>query len=127
MKASLAFFGKRAFALLDSGAWLLIALGLLMFAARIPLTTMGFVNLPVAMTVLQTAGLMFTIAGIQVMISMLVWPSLKFGELCTQAIREKSVASALIILGLMVFNGLATVAFVLWLASAMGGQVAGGV
>lgn len=111
---------QRLTAFLDSGAWLLIAIGLVLFVSRIPLASVGFVNFPLAVTIMQTAGLMFTIAGVQILISMLVWPGISFTELTNAAIKDRDPAPALVLFGLFAYNGLSTVAFVLWLSSAMG-------
>jgi len=104
----------------DAGAWSLIIIGLILFVSRLPLAGVGFVNFPLAVTILQTAGLMFTIAGIQIFISRLVWPGLSFHEICRGAVYEKQSAPALVLLGLFVYNGLSLLAFVMWLSSAMG-------
>lgn len=116
-------FLTRAKAFGDSGAWLLIVVGLLLFCARLPFTPGGLINLPVAVTVFQTAGLMFAIAGLQIMISRLVWPGISVGTLI-RVISDRGEPStmpeALLLFGLFVYNGLTTVAFVLWLSTALG-------
>lgn len=121
-KADLIFLKNRAKAFGDTGAWLLILVGVLLFASRLTFTPTGFVNLPVVVTILQTAGLMFAIAGLQIMISRLVWPGISVTKLITQAGdgAGDSVAAALVLAGLFLYNGLTTVAFVLWLSSALG-------
>lgn len=107
----------RAFG--DFGAWFLVVIGLILFASRLPLASFGGVNFPLAVTIIQTAGLMFTIAGIQIFISRLVWPGLSFTGLCRE-VTTGNASAGLVLFGLFVYNGLSTVAFVLWLSSAMG-------
>lgn len=141
---------ERLKAFLDTGAWSLVLIGLILFVARIPLAPGGFINLPVAATVVQTAGLMFTIAGLQIFVSKMVWPDLSFtaliaalnvpqlviqptigiqvqgeaqAELFDDGPRHSPLSAAIILAGLMVYNGLSTIAFVWWLSSAMGAQL----
>jgi hypothetical protein len=122
----MAFIGKHGLirfrALFNSGAWLLIGIGLLLFTMRIPLSNEGFITLPVAVTVFQTAGLVFCLFGFQIMASLIVWPSINLGELVKQS-TQGNVAAAMVVLGLMIFNGLSIIAFVLWLAGALGAGV----
>lgn len=124
LKTDLSNFLTRAKAFGDSGAWLCILVGLLLFCARLPFTAGGLINLPVAVTVFQTAGLMFAIAGLQIMISRLVWPGISVGLLLKAVYTgdgtPPSTPAALILFGLFIYNGLTTVAFVLWLTTALG-------
>lgn len=121
--SSTRFFLSRLKALHDPGALFLIVLGLVLFALRLPFAADGFLNMPVIATVIQTAGLMFTIAGFQVVISRLVWPGLSFTALTKQAAYNSNMSAALVVLGLFLYNGLSTVAFVIWLSSALGAGI----
>jgi hypothetical protein len=127
-KDDLKFLMNRAKAFGDSGAWLLIIVGLLLFVARVPFAPGGVINLPVAVTVFQTAGLMFTIAGLQIMISRLVWPNISVSRLMNSILDpdegQSPLASAVMLAGLFIYNGVTTIAFVTWLASAMGAGIA---
>lgn len=124
MEALLANTLSRVRAFWDPSAWFMIVLGLLLFSLRIPLPQDGWVNLPVAMTVLQTGGLMFALFGMQLMASMAFWPSLSFGDLLKQ-VSEGSTSAALVLLGLFMFNGLCVIGFALWITSALGAGVGG--
>lgn len=110
----------RAFASLSS--WAMILLGLALFAMRIPFSPDGFINLPMAFTVLQTGGLMFAVFGLQMMASMAVWPSIHLDELLSK-VAEGQTAPAYVILGLLVFNGLSIVGFSYWLTTALGAGI----
>lgn len=113
-------YGKdRLRAFIDGGAWMLIVVGLILFCLRIAFEPGGFLNLPVAVTVLQTAGLMFTIAGLQIIISRIVWPALSVTDTLNAA-KEGNTPAGLVLLGLFLYNGITTVAFVMWLSSALG-------
>lgn len=136
LKNDLTFLKNRAKAFGDSGAWLLIIVGMVLFIARMPFAPGGWLNLPVAVTVFQTAGLMFTIAGLQIMISRLVWPGISVSRLAAQVVGDvppqsaldgparSPLAAAVMLAGLFVYNGVTTIAFVTWLASAMGAGIA---
>lgn len=128
LKNDLTFLKNRAKAFGDSGAWLCIIVGLLLFVSRIPFAPGGFINLPVAVTVFQTAGLMFTIAGLQIMVSRLVWPTISVSGLIAIVVTpegdQSPLSAALILAGLFIYNGVTTIAFVTWLASAMGAGIA---
>lgn len=128
IKNDLKFLKDRAKAFGDSGAWLLIIVGLLLFVARVPFAPGGWINLPVAVTVFQTAGLMFTIAGLQIMISRLVWPGISVSRLAAAVVdpqgNQSPLAAAVMLAGLFIYNGVTTIAFVTWLASAMGAGIA---
>jgi hypothetical protein len=104
-------------------AWILVLIGLLMFSVRTPLPDSSFINLPFAATVIQTAGLMFALFGFQIMASMLMWPTLSFPgmiKLATDPYQNgASTGAALIIFGLLVFNGLCMVAFTIWLSGSL--------
>lgn len=121
-KADFLFLKNRLKAFGDTGAWTLIMVGVLLFASRLPFQASGFVNMPVVVTVLQTAGLMFAIAGLQIMISRLVWPGISVTDLIDQAGKGEgdSVGAGLVLFGLFAYNGMTTIAFVLWLSGALG-------
>lgn len=110
----------RAFA--DVNAWVLIMLGLILFSARVQFAPGGWVNLPVAFTVLQTGGLMFALFGMQMMASMVFWPKMNVTSMLEKA-EAGELASAAVLLGLLVFNGLSIVGFSVWLTSALGAGV----
>lgn len=110
----------RLRALKDPGAWTLITVGLILFLLRLPMPNTWFVNLPLAVTIMQTAGLIFTIAGLQILVSKLVWPNISVAKLVQKANEENSVASSLILFGLFVYNGLTTIAIVVWLLYSLG-------
>lgn len=112
----------RLTALFNSGAWLLIVIGLALFTLRIPMPAEGFVNWPVAATVFQTAGLMNMLFGFQVGASMIIWPQVDLGELIRQAMAGNRAAGH-VVLGLMIFNGLCMIAFTIWLTGALGAGV----
>jgi hypothetical protein len=111
-------------AFLHTDAWIMVALGLIMFSSRIPLPGDMWLNLPHAATVIQTAGLMFAIWGFQIMGSIFMWPTFKVGPILDKACAGELSASILIF-GLLVFNGLSTVAFTIWLGGALGQAVGG--
>lgn len=115
-------FFTRLKALINSGAWLLIVIGLLLFSMNIPLSNTGWINWPVAATVFQTGGLVFMLCGFTIIASIVVWPQIKVGDLLV-LIRDGNVAAALVVLGLLIFDGLIIIAFVLWLAGALGAGV----
>lgn len=111
----------RLTSLLDSGAWTLIVLGLILFLVRIPMPDTWIINLPMAITIVQTAGLIFTIAGLQILVSRLVWPGISVSTLVTSVQSDQpSTASGLTLLGLFVYNGLTTIAIVIWLLYSLG-------
>lgn len=112
----------RLRALYNSGAWMLILMGLVMFSLRVPLPVESLVNLPVAATVFQTAGLMFMLFGFQISASMIVWPQVDLGILIKEAVNGNRAAGH-IVLGLMIFNGLSMIAFTIWLTGALGAGV----
>lgn len=116
-------FYTRVRALFNTGAWLLIFLGLLAFSVNIPLQSFGWVNLPVAATVFQTAGLVFMLCGFAIQASIIVWPQLNAGDLYRKVITENSNAAGLVLLGLLVFNAMVILAFTLWLSGALGAGV----
>lgn len=111
----------RLTSLLDAGAWTLIVLGLILFLVRIPMPDTWIINLPMAITIVQTAGLIFTIAGLQILVSRLVWPGISVSTLVTAVQSDQpSTASGLTLLGLFVYNGLTTIAIVIWLLYSLG-------
>lgn len=109
---------------LSPDAWVLIALGLLLFSARVQFAPDGWVNLPMAFTVLQTGGLMFSVFGLQMMASMAIWPSIRVDDLLVK-VGDGQSASAYVLLGLLVFNGLCVVGFTYWLTTALGAGIGG--
>jgi len=110
----------RLRALCNLDAWLLISLGLVLFGAHAPLRADGPLNLPLLATMLQLAAFMFTVAGLQVLLSLLVWPQLNVRELLQHAVQTGDLAAAVVLLGLLLFNGLSMIAFVLWLGATYG-------
>lgn len=116
-------FLNRLKGLLDKTGWTMVFLGMMLFCARLPFAVDGWLNLPLAVTALQTAGLMFTIAGLQIFISRMVWPGIKFGETLEDVRVARSQASATVLFGLFIYNGLTTLAFVIWLAFALGAGI----
>lgn len=110
---------KRLRAFWDPSAWFLIVLGLFIFSLRIPLPADGLINLPMAFTVFQTAGLMFALYGMQLMASMAVWPDLSFRELL-KGVADGNSAAGRLLLGLLIFNGLGTIGLCYWITSALG-------
>lgn len=110
---------KRVRAFWDPSAWIMIAIGIILFSIRVPFAPGGFIDFPAAFTVFQTGGLMFAVFGMQLMASMAFWPDLNFGAVLQSAV-EGSTAAALIVMGLLVFNGLCVVGFAYWLTSALG-------
>lgn len=113
---------RRFKALFNSGAWILIVLGLFLFSVQTPFAAGGWINLPVAATVFQTAGLVFMLFGLQIIASIIVWPQVDMGRLLTEAMTGNR-AAANVLLGLMIFNGLSMIALVLWLSGALGAGV----
>lgn len=111
----------RLRALKDPGAWTLITVGLILFLLRVPMPSTWFVNLPLAVTIVQTAGLVFTIAGLQILVSKLVWPNISVGRLI-QAVQgsDDPISSGIVMFGLLVYNGLTTIAVVIWLLYSLG-------
>lgn len=109
----------RLDALKDPGAWTLITVGMVLFLLRVPMPNNWVVNLPLAITIMQTAGLIFTIAGIQILVSKLVWPDISVAVLVDD-VQDKNTAAGLTLLGLFVYNGLTTIALVIWLLYSLG-------
>jgi len=110
----------RLKALKDQGAWTLITVGLILFLMRLPMPQTWVVNLPLAVTIMQTAGLIFTIAGLQILVSKLVWPSISVSTLIQNVQEGESIPSGVVLLGLFVYNGLTTIAIVIWLLYSLG-------
>lgn len=106
----------RAFA--DSGAWVLVILGVVLFSLRTPFSSGGFVNLPEVATVLQGLGLVFTFAGLSIMVSILMFPQISIGVLWRQVIQE-NVAAAIALVGILLFNGMLILACVTWATQAL--------
>lgn len=116
------FLASRIRVFFTPSAWGLVLLGMLMFCINLPLPQTSFVNFPVAATVFQTAGLMFMVFGFEMFASMFMWPDISLQKLIDE-VYLGSVAAALVILGLLIFNGMVAIAFVLWLAPALGAGV----
>lgn len=111
----------RLVSLLDAGAWTLIIMGMILFLVRIPMPSNWIINLPMAITIIQTAGLIFTIAGLQILVSRLVWPGISVSKLVESVQSENpSIASGLTLMGLLIYNGLTTIAIVIWLLYSLG-------
>ena len=119
-------FSSRVRAFHNLDAWILIGIGLAVFSLRVQFSPGGWINLPILFTVMQTGGLMFAIAGFELIISLAIWPTVNLGQLLKQVIEEENMAAGLVILGLFLFNGLGMVATVMWLTSALGAQIAAG-
>lgn len=115
-------FVSRLKAFIDLNALILIFAGLFTFSLRIQFTPGGFVNLPVAFTIFQTAGLMMFLAGVQLIISRLLWPSISFTALL-QKVDNNELASAVVLLGIFVFNGLGLIGTTIWLSLALGAGI----
>lgn len=115
------FDTPRLRALKDPGAWTLIVVGLILFLTRVPMPNNWIVNLPLAVTIMQTAGLMFTLAGLQILVSKMVWPNISVVRLI-QNVQSSSdpIPSSLVMLGLFVYNGLTTIALVIWVLYSLG-------
>lgn len=114
------FLSSRYRAFASSGSWALIVLGLALFSARIPLAPDGIINAPVTASIVQTLGLLFTAAGLLMMLSILLWPSIKVDELVRNAVDYGHTASAFMLCGLLVFNGIAFYTIVFWMATSLG-------
>jgi hypothetical protein len=112
--------------LFDPMSWFLILAGLFAFSIRLPLPADEFVNLPMALTIFQTGGLIFAIYGMQMQASMVFWPNLKVSVLLDEVLKENNTAAGTVLLGLLVFNGLACIGFCYWLTTALGAGVVGG-
>jgi len=111
---------KRAWiAFAHPEAWILIILGMTMFSIHTPLADTALVNFPYAATVFQTAGLMFSVFGFQIMASLFMWPTLSFPALLRAIGEDKNVAAGLAVMGLLVFNGLCMIAFTVWLSGTL--------
>lgn len=122
MKSFLAFLSTRYRAFVSIESWFLIVLGLVMFTVNTPMPNLGWVNLPIAVTVVQAAGLMFMISGFQMMLSMLVWPSIDLATLLDKA-DDGNQGAALIVAGLLLFNGLSMLSTVIWLVYSIGARI----
>jgi hypothetical protein len=106
----------KAFASID--VWFLIILGSVLYSSRLPLPSTDWVNLPVLISLVQTVGLVFMLCGCQILLSILMWPDVKLGDLLEKA-ESGSVAASITIVGLMLFNGLALIASVLWMTGSL--------
>lgn len=112
------FIQTRLKAFLSLDVWFLILLGSVLYSSRIPLPAEGWVNLPVLISLIQTVGLMFMLCGCQILMSILMWPDVKLSDLLESA-KNGSLAASVSIVGLMLFNGLALVASVLWMTGSL--------
>lgn len=115
-------FKTRMQPFLNVHSWAMVIVGLAIFSLRIEFEPGGWVNLPVAFTILQTAALMFSVFGLQSMASMAVWPQIRIDDAIDQIARGNTAAGQAI-LGLLIFNGLSVFAFVMWLTSAIGAGI----
>ena len=118
----LAFCALRLRAFKNFEAWFMILVGLVLYTARVPMSADFLVNLPMAVTVVQVAGLMFMLCGLQIFISILMWPNVKLKELLEQA-ENGHVSAGIAAAGLMLFNGLSLVAQVIWLIYGSGARI----
>jgi hypothetical protein len=118
----LAFCALRFRAFKNFEAWFMILVGLALYTARIPMPSDTFLNLPLTVTVIQVAGLMFMLCGLQIFISILMWPNVKLKELLESA-EQGNAAAGQAAMGLMIFNGLALVGQVLWLIYGSGARL----
>lgn len=112
----------RVRALVNPDAWLLLGLGALLFASRAPVSPLQVLHLPLLLAMIQMAGFMFVVAGLQIMLSILVWPEIQLGDLLG-GLRRGSMPHALALLGLLLFNGLSMIAFVLWVGWTFGASL----
>lgn len=110
------FCWGRVGSLFNFQAWFLILLGLALFTVRTPMPPWEWVNLPVAASAFQTAGLIFMLCGFQILISLLVWPNINLPDLLERA-EGGNTAAGMAVLGLLTFNGLGLIASVYWLAT----------
>jgi hypothetical protein len=103
-------------------AWFLILIGLAAYTARVPMPTDTFFNLPLTVTVVQVGGLMFMLAGVQIFLSILMWPNVNLRDLLERA-ENGNTAAGLAAAGLMTFNGMSLMAQVLWLIYGSGARL----
>lgn len=108
--------------LFDPAAWLMICLGSVLFAGRLPVAADHWANLPVLVTLLQIAGGIFIICGFALVNSRLFWTKLKYDSLMSM-IRSGNLAAAYVLCGLKIFNGLSIIGFAIWLALGFNGGV----
>ena len=113
---------KRYKPFINLSAWILIFVGLILFSLRVQFQPGGWINLPIAFTVFQTAGLMFALFGLQLMASLSLWPDINVRMLMLDVLKG-NVAAGLVLLGLLLFNGISLVAIALWLTSALGAGI----
>lgn len=116
------FLTSRFRAFSNFEAWFMIVVGLVLFTMRVPFDDKGWVHLPMAVTVFQTAGLMFMLCGLQIFISILMWPNVRLKELLEQA-EHGHLSAGVAAAGLMLFNGLSLVAQVIWLIYGTGARI----
>jgi hypothetical protein len=107
-------FVKGLAAFFSPLAWVLIIVGSMLLSSRLP-TSSGWINLPELVTVLQLAGGIFVLCGFGMISSQVFWPQVSTGELMMQ-VRSGNTAAAVVLAGLKVFNGMALIAFAVWLA-----------
>jgi hypothetical protein len=120
--AFLRYCGNKLHAFSNFEGWFLFWLGLGLYTARLPLPADTFVNLPMLVTIVQVAGLMFMLSGLQVFISILMWPNVRLKALLEMA-EQGNQAAGLAAAGLMLFNGLSLLAQVLWLIYGSGARI----
>lgn len=122
MKKFLSYCAGKLQAFASFEAWFMIIVGLALYTARIPLPTDTFVNLPMLVTMVQVGGLMFMLSGLQVFISILMWPNVDLDDLLERS-ENGNQAAGTAAMGLMIFNGLSLVAQVLWLIYGSGARI----
>lgn len=105
----------------NPSAWILIILGAVLFAGRARFAPGGWADLPELATFIELVGGLFILLGFQLMASMLFWPDTRTAELLGLVANANSVAAAIVLAGLKVFNGLSIIGFAIWLALAMNG------
>ncbi len=114
--------GKALFnfsVLLDGNAWALLLFGALLFGINVPMPTGGAVNLPVLVTLLQMAGGVFVVCAFTIVASRIFWP-MSLTKLL-DSVDKGSMPAAMVVLGLLLFNGLAVLGFCVWLALTFNG------
>jgi hypothetical protein len=112
--------GVRAFTNLQ--AWFMIVVGTLLYVLHLPLPDASWIHLPMLVTTLQVAGLMFMLCGLQIFISVLMWPNVRLKQLLEFAEHGNSAAGSAA-MGLMIFNGLSLLAQVVWLIFGTGSRL----
>lgn len=112
------FTSSKAFG--DINAWILLVVGCLLFAARTPFSSDGWINLPILATVVQLAGGVFILCAFGIFSSMIFWSNLRMADLMDE-VKAENKAAAMVVLGLLLFNGLSLIGFAIWLALTFNG------